>query len=85
MDALSASHSRAADATSVSSTVCRSKAERLMTLSAPTSTPQGAKIHNRTSSPPPAHAHRNRRGLLVQSEFPERAKDLCPGCDFGPE
>ena len=33
MSALSASHSRAADSTSVSSTVCRSKVERLMTLS----------------------------------------------------
>ena len=33
MNALSASHSRAADSTSVSSTVCRSKVERLMTLS----------------------------------------------------
>ena len=31
--AMSASHSRAADSTSVSSTVCRSKVERLMTLS----------------------------------------------------
>ena len=30
---MSASHSRAADSTSVSSTVCRSKVERLMTLS----------------------------------------------------
>src|SRR5262245_12830219 len=33
MVARSASHSRAADSTSVSSTVCRSKVERLMTLS----------------------------------------------------
>ena len=31
--AMSASHSRAADSVSVSSTVCRSKVERLMTLS----------------------------------------------------
>ncbi len=30
---MSASHSRAADSTNVSSTVCRSKVERLMTLS----------------------------------------------------
>ena len=30
---MSASHSRAADSTSVSSTACRSKVERLMTLS----------------------------------------------------
>ena len=30
---MSASHNRAADSTSVSSTVCRSKVERLMTLS----------------------------------------------------
>ena len=33
MAAISASHSRAADSTSVSSTACRSKVERLMTLS----------------------------------------------------
>ena len=33
MTAISASHSRAADSTSVSSTACRSKVERLMTLS----------------------------------------------------
>ncbi len=33
MKAVSASHSRAADSTSVSSTGCRSKVERLMTLS----------------------------------------------------
>ena len=33
MAAMSASHSRAADSTSVSSTVCRSKVERLITLS----------------------------------------------------
>ena len=33
MAAISASHSRAADSTTVSSTGCRSKVERLMTLS----------------------------------------------------
>ena len=33
MAAISASHSRAADSTSVSSTGCRSKVERLITLS----------------------------------------------------
>ena len=33
MAAMSASHSRAADSTSVSSTGCRSKVERLITLS----------------------------------------------------
>ena len=33
MAAMSASHSRAADSISVSSTACRSKVERLMTLS----------------------------------------------------
>ena len=33
MAAISASHSRAADSTKVSSTVCRSKVERLITLS----------------------------------------------------